>query len=149
MKFRSIGFTGTRLGMTFAQKRALIATLRGIEFSETHSGDCLGADQEFVGQCLAALQKPYYTYGHPPRYRKYRAFCEYDYSYICKDYLERNRDIVNLSHLLIACPKEKENQRVLGGTWYTVRYARSKNLPLIIILPEGETIFENFTQKTN
>jgi hypothetical protein len=52
--------------------------------------------------------------------------------------LVRNKIIVDRSELLIATPfHEKEILR--SGTWMTIRYARSKVIPVLFIWPEGDT----------
>ena len=51
-----------------------------------------------------------------------------------RDYLDRNKDIVNNCDLLIAAPKE--NTEVLrSGTWSTVRYAKQLGVTVVIIEP--------------
>jgi hypothetical protein len=39
---------------------------------------------------------------------------------------------------MIATPKGF-TEEARGGTWFTIRYARSKNKPLIIVYPDGST----------
>jgi hypothetical protein len=53
-----------------------------------------------------------------------------------KDFLERNRDIVDRVEILIAAPEGPEVQR--SGTWSTVRYARGKVIPIYLLRPKGE-----------
>ena len=49
-------------------------------------------------------------------------------------YLERNKEIVASSNLLIACPVgDKEELR--SGTWSTVRFARKICTELVIVYP--------------
>lgn len=42
---RSIGFTGTREGMTQAQKDVFASLVARIEPDEFHHGDCVGSDE--------------------------------------------------------------------------------------------------------
>jgi len=132
----TIGFTGTRKGLSVKQKEVLLNFLSRISFSEVHHGDCIGADEQF--HYLIRRFFPYVRIViHPPRNPKYRAFCKGDIILPEKDYLVRNKDIVNSSDIIIACPKENhEIQR--SGTWMTIRYARKKRKKIIIVFPDGE-----------
>ncbi len=58
-----------------------------------------------------------------------------------KPYLARNRDIVNAADVLIAGPGGME-EIMRSGTWATVRYARKKQKPVIIVYPNGEVVRE-------
>jgi hypothetical protein len=58
-----------------------------------------------------------------------------------KPYLERNRDIVDSTELLIACPKDMTESS--GGTWATVRYARKQKKPIVVVWPDGSVTEEN------
>lgn len=52
--------------------------------------------------------------------------------------LERNRDVVDASDVLLACPGGMaEEQR--SGTWATIRYARKAGKPVVIVWPDGTT----------
>ena len=115
--------------MTDKQKLDLRQTLQYLH-GMFHHGDCIGADWEanHIARCL--------NYGveiHPPIDPRYRAWCSSMCVHICKPYLERNHDIVDVSHLLIACPAGPETLR--SGTWATVRYARKTSVPVIILEP--------------
>ena len=73
---------------------------------------------------------------HPPILTRYRAFTEkYHAIRQPKDYLARNRDIVNASSILAAMPRSASEEA--GGTWYTVRYARKRGKTIYIIHPDG------------
>ena len=89
-----------------------------------HSGDCLGAD------ALAfkyAKKLGWKNELHPPLNPKYRAYCKgYDKIHPEKEYLARNRDIVDSSKFLIAFPKDPSKEEQRSGTWATIRYARKK-----------------------
>ena len=52
-----------------------------------------------------------------------------------KEFLERNRDIVNNIDKLYALPEGPEKLR--SGTWSTIRFCRKMNKELCIISPEG------------
>jgi hypothetical protein len=128
------GFTGTSDGMTMAQKYSLRNFLLGGD-GEFHHGDCVGADAEGHG---IALECGYCPILHPPTNYAKRAWCEVPARLMRREkpYLDRNRDIVDETVALIATPAEFEEQQ-RGGTWYTVRYARKRGKPIVLILPDG------------
>ena len=131
-----IGFTGTRHGMTEPQKKALKNILKHKEFEEFHHGDCLGSDQQ--AHDIATQYKSIHNIkiiGHPPKYNKYRAYCQFDFAKKPADYLTRNRDIVNNTDFLIATPDTIE--KLHSGTWSTVRYARTEKKRIYIIHKSG------------
>ena len=129
-----VGFTGTREGMTAPQRATLHKLLLEFEGGEFHHGDCLGADAE-AHDIAAEL---YTTVIHPPLRATCRAFKSGNVVLQKQDYLERNKDIVDNTALLIAAPKTlREEHR--SGTWSTVRYARKNDKQVIIIYPDGST----------
>jgi hypothetical protein len=142
-----IGFTGTQEGMTKSQRQRMVRFLEltlidhTIEFG-LH-GDCEGADFQFDRDCFRQ-SIPVTVY--PPENPNKRAFCE-NYHSIKepKPYLDRNHDIVNDSNIMIACPKEFDEQ-LRSGTWATIRYARKQNKPLIIFYPDGSVSKENWNE---
>jgi predicted Rossmann fold nucleotide-binding protein DprA/Smf involved in DNA uptake len=75
-------------------------------------------------------------HAHPGPDGPARAYCEAEEVRPQRPYLDRNRDIVAASDVLIACPKGPEQRR--SGTWSTVRYARQARLPILIVWPDGE-----------
>lgn len=129
-----VGFTGTRDGMTIPQRQGLDAYLWGLAHTRVlmHLGDCLGADAE---AWRMAKEHGMWTIGHPPSDPKHRAWLTYDETREARPYLDRNHDIVDASELLIATPRGKEVLR--SGTWATVRYARKRNVEVVIIDPWG------------
>jgi hypothetical protein len=134
----SIGFTGTQQGMTQSQKDMVKYFLGFFAVSEVHHGDCVGADAEFHAIARSERLK---VALHPPTNPAKRAFCEADEEFPKKDYLVRNREIVDNSDILIATPKTKKEE-VRSGTWSTIRYAQKPNVRkdkrIIIIFPDGE-----------
>lgn len=150
----SVGFTGTREGMTDLQKaavKALLTMLRAVSQGCDsgpdwfHHGDCIGADSDFHDICVEMGFEDDIRI-HPPENSKHRAykFNAFDFRRVRdeKPYLERNRDIVEASRyggVLIACPKAKpkDGEVVTGGTWYTVEYALKKRVPVIVVWPDG------------
>lgn len=130
-----VGFSGTRHGMTEAQRnkfKQLIIQINPVEF---HHGDCVGSDFEahflvrnHVPRCVIII--------HPPTNSIHRAGLSADVILQTKPYLDRNRDIVDLSEVLIAT-SSTQSEQMRSGTWSTVRYSRSKKLPCVVILPDG------------
>lgn len=53
-----------------------------------------------------------------------------------EDLLARNRDIVDETEILIACPGHM-HEELRSGTWSTIRYAVKIQRPHIIIWPDG------------
>lgn len=99
-----------------------------------HHGDCVGADQEAAEFCLA---QGFSLVCHPPVDEAARAFTRGNMiTHAAKTHLARNRDIVDSSDVLVACPPTKE-RLPRGGTWYTIDYARKKGLRMIVIAPDG------------
>ena len=135
-----IGFTGTQTGMTEAQKNIIKKILQTFNVAEIHSGDCIGADADFYDIAFFLNLR---CIGHIPNNDSKRAFKQYNEICEPKPYLVRNWDIVNGSDLLLATPKENEEQ-LRSGTWTTIRNAKKIGLPLIIVFPEGNWSAFNF-----
>jgi hypothetical protein len=133
-----VGFTGTQNGMTDMQSQFVFNTMMDLEPTEAHHGCCIGADAQFhdmLGYSQAQV------YGHPPINTSKMADCQCDARAVPKDYLERNRAIVDTTDVLIAAPKGPEELR--SGTWSTVRYARKLRRPIYIVWPSGSMTVEN------
>lgn len=139
-----IGFTGTQLGMSFAQKRAVRRILFEIDPNKVHHGMCVGADKEFHD---IARGMGLYIVGHPGVTKTgkpwNRAECDVDEIEPELPYLDRNLEIARDCHLLLATPKEYEEE-LRSGTWSTIRRARKLERMLIIIYPNG-TMWEERT----
>lgn len=141
-----IGFTGTREGLSANQAVALEYFLRKFKpVIEFHHGCCLGADAEAHD---IAFRFNISIHAHPAKnpslrmdYQDYRSVV-----LICPKttYLERNRNIVDSTEILIACPKEDKeppsNRGRPGGTWYTIRYARKQKHTIYILYPLAEVV---------
>lgn len=125
-----VGFTGSREGMSPEQKRDLMSFFDDHTVLEVHHGDCIGADADFHELCSQHVSTPKIII-HPPNNPTLRA---YKTGIICdpKPYLERNKDIVDVCQVLIACPKTKQEE-LRSGTWSTIRYARKIGRPVIIL----------------
>ena len=131
-----VGFTGTRNGMTDEQ----IAIFEGLipRPASFHHGSCKGADVQAARIVRKLFRDHIPIIAHPgPDGDSNREDSGVD-DEKCppRSHLARNRDIVNLCDLLIACPFESEEQP-RGGTWYTIRYARNRGVNVTIIYPDG------------
>lgn len=136
-----IGFTGTQKGLTIVQRSNLLKYLA--ECTELHNGFCIGADEE----CLMMFDLMANTLptsrtiiGHPPiktnKMSKFRPeFCRFEFRQ-AEEYLIRNHHIVDACEKLIAAP-ELMSESLRSGTWATVRYARFKKRPIVILWPDG------------
>lgn len=128
-----VGFTGTREGITDSALKVLNAFLPTINIEEFHHGDCIGADA-IVHNIIMSNNIPIII--HPPKDNKARAYCHSNTILPTKDYLQRNRDIVDCTDILIATPSTKE-EILRSGTWSTIRYARKIGRPIIIFYNDG------------
>ncbi len=133
---RAVGFTGTRTGLKSAQAETLREVLAGV--TRFHHGDCVGADAEAHA---IAVELEALTEGHPPQNRALRAFTRNDRDHPPAPYLVRNRNIVDATDELVACPG-KRTESVRSGTWATVRHARATGKPVTIIWPTGDIKIE-------
>lgn len=147
----SLGFTGTsdEKAITCLQIRSVEGFLGIARPTHVHHGDCIGWDSKFHDICfqLENCSVSHITI-HPPLILAKRAFKQMDKHYVKmaievvgpKPYLDRNKDIVDETDMLLACPHGAEYLR--SGTWSTVRYARKKGKPVVIIYPGGDIDFE-------
>lgn len=142
---KHLGFTGTRRGMTQAQKNSVLVLIQHFDFY-AHHGDCIGADAEFdaIVKGTSGLRGVIY---HPSNAAT-RAFCTPRYPYDIvrepKDPLVRDQDIVYESDLMIATPKHP-SPVLRSGTWTTIRYALKSGKPLCIIMPDGGRVYDGGT----
>lgn len=128
-----IGFTGTRWGMTDAQKETVKCLLRAAMPCTLHHGDCIGSDSDahVIARNLNAK-----IVIHPPFNTNLRAYEESDDIREPRGYLARDRDIVLSSSVVIATPYNVQETR--GGTWYTITFAKEMEKPVIIVWPNGD-----------
>jgi len=133
----NLGFTGTRNGMTDAQKMAFEELVVRLTPWTFRHGSCRGADVEAARIVDNALHDVAIV-AHPgPDGDPNRASSGVDTETLPgKTHFARNRDIVNLTDALAACPPCRPLPE-RGGTSYTVGYARKKGKPVYIIWPDG------------
>lgn len=141
-----IGFTGTRRGMTNAQRFTLGGLLvfdlctKPLHF---HHGACKGADVEAT-MLVRQLDPDVYVVAHPGRSAMGgddewldRRVVELSNEVRCvRTHFASNRDIVDETDELIACPCDMIEQPK-GGTWYTIRYAWKRRKKVTIVWPDG------------
>lgn len=141
--------TGTREGMTIDQWATfgiLVSEFWSFQTGpfEWHDGDCVGADSQ-AHQTIAKLKLmglPVELHGHPCNLDSFRAWNEYDVTHEIRPPLVRNRVMVDASDLVIATPKEFEDVPRGSGTWATIRYARLKGRPLVVVWPDASVARE-------
>lgn len=132
-----IGFTGTRNGMTAKQKKVVAEIIKMKSPIFVVHGDCEGADTDFHNICL-----PLFPIRIRPCNHKSRAWNDGASDIMnVKSPLERNKDIVRDSNLLVATPPTSEEIK-RSGTWHTIRHARKMNVPRIIVWPDGSLTIE-------
>lgn len=139
----TIGFTGTRQGMTAVQYDAALTVMRRLcdgRRVEVHHGDCIGADDELHGiaselGCVVVVRPGI----NPPHLC---AGCRGAIRHDPESNMTRNRYIVAAADLMLAAPSSRPiggvgNMQVRGGTFATIRMAIRASKPLLAIWPDG------------
>lgn len=129
---KRVGFTGTRRGMTTRQKISVIKILKEFTFLVVHHGDCIGADADFDALCKVLKFR---RIAHPSNLDT-RAYVKADLIHLPKPALARNHDIVERTEFIIGCPWGTE-EHLRSGTWATIRYARKREKPVVLVYPDG------------
>lgn len=140
-----VGFTGTREGMTGEQADAFSRRISCLlDFTEFHHGACVGADADAVDVLWEMWHnsdmdaRTWDVIAHPgdmPKCLSVASLRQSNEAKGEKPPLARNRDIVDSSDTLFACPRGPEELR--SGTWSTIRYARKAGKPVVIFWPDG------------
>ena len=128
-----LGVTGTRFGCTSEQLASVKKMLLDLSPNVIHHGDCVGVDEE--------IDKLARTFDitrviHPPEDPSLRAWCFGAETREVEPYLIRNQNIVGETELLLCVPSTV-TEEVRSGTWFTVRYARTLNRPIMFVFPDG------------
>lgn len=137
-RITNVGFTGTQEGMSNKQRAAFTKVIKETKATHFHHGDCIGADADAHNIVRKLWPNPNdcRIVGHPPLNKNKRANCQFDFCLPPDEYLKRNHAIVNTCEVMIACPKEMEEE-LRSGTWATIRYTRKQGKRLIIIYGDG------------
>jgi hypothetical protein len=140
-----IGFTGTRHGMTAAQREAVARLLDELAPAAFvgHHGDCVGADAEFHALCRTRPGSVLVIHPGPVSDREHQAGCLGDDLREALPHMRRNKNIVLASTVMIAAPFEDAEQDY-GGTWKTIGMARKARRPLAILQRSGRVIRERW-----
>lgn len=137
-----VGFTGSRKGMTSAQRETFKRIFAGLSVERFHHGDCVGADADAHALVREGWSEvPIHI--HPPTDDSLRAYCKGDTYERERGHLSRNDKIVQRTSVLLATPPAMM-ELARGGTWYTIRKARKKKRDIYIIWPNGEIQKESF-----
>ncbi len=144
-----IGFTGTRYGCSNEQLYSLREFVKELEINEgeAHHGDCIGADTEFHNAIRTICRPSVKIVIHPPVVatlsdRQNWARNKGDFIEQPCTHLARNRIIVQSVDFMIACPLDLIRTN-MGGTWYTVNYARKQGKDVVIVWPDGKIELDN------
>lgn len=137
---KTIGFSGSREGMSHNQRNQFINLCEIInDINEPITfihGDCIGADKEAHDLILNCIEDHNLDKIKifPPIFTSHRAYCFTEPENISepKDYLQRDRDIVDACDILIATPLTNIPKKG-SGTWYTINYAKKKGIKTIIL----------------
>jgi len=134
---RTVGFTGSRIGMSdfqLLQLRILLSSAESIR--EVHHGGAKGGDAEFHF-LVRRLRPDLKIIIHPATDGGQDVLIDAAGSIYLnpKRSQLRNRDIVQSSEVLIAAPAS-DIEPIRSGTWATVRYARKTGKCAIILSRE-------------
>lgn len=136
-----IGFTGSRNGMTDAQKELLTEVLATNGMTSFVHGGATGADTEAhdIASWVPITVMPGCDKNGVPRNPREWGDADVEKAL---PFLVRNLRIINDSDMMVACP---DSMMEIGrsGTWSTIRQTRKKRVPLVIIFPDGTIETEN------
>jgi hypothetical protein len=132
-KIEVVSFTGTRQGMTAAQKKSFRWLLKELGAGTLVHGDCVGADED-AGDIAHDLGM---RVNKRPSTSETRAFSPIG-TIVAKPKppLERNPDIIDDGDCAVACPRGMGEER-RSGTWAAVRYARKQDYIIWTVWPDG------------
>jgi hypothetical protein len=137
-KIEVVGFTGDEDGMNGRQHRRLDQILGILKSKKFVHGSCVGADTQAHH---LAVRHGMVIEIFPCDLAHMQVKLPAKIIHPIKRPLDRNRDIVAVSNILLATPKELTEIR-RSGPWATIRYARLAGIPRVIILPDGKVQIE-------
>ena len=126
-----VGFTGSRHGMSQAQKEAFVHGLLESGITEFHHGDCVGADEE-AHHIVREFFPDVHIVCHPPKSPNSRAFTKCNEYRDPLPYIPRDKKIVDETEFLFGAPLTDE-EVIRSGTWTTIRYAKKLQKPYKIL----------------
>lgn len=131
-----IGFSGSRHAGTLQQRDSLRGFLSGRDHAGVtlHHGDCLGFDTLAHAIALSLKWRIVKNPGPVSVWSAYSLGADEIRAW--RTHFARNRDIVDETDMLVACPPT-EGHRPRGGTWYTIDYAANVGKPIALVLPSG------------
>lgn len=145
-RLMKIGVTGSRSGAMPPQIARLSLILKNYIFSNTdryyrpqaepielHHGCCTGVDEITA---YLAFHMGYRVVGHPPTSQAHMSQLAVSLCHEllpAKEYLDRNKDIVEVTSMLLVVPDRAEYLR--SGTWSTKRYAEHLGKEFIVLEP--------------
>lgn len=134
----TLGFTGSRFGMSAAQQQRVNAAIAHLKPNEVHHGSCVGADANFHVLAYAFDSDIRFVVHPPTETGLVQVIALGNVTTMAPEpYLVRNRRIVDACDVLLGAPAEEQEQ-VRGGTWSTVRYARAQGKTVYVVLPSGK-----------
>lgn len=143
-----VGFTGSRKGLKALQRRELGKVLSCLSGS-MRNGAAEGADRDAAYFWDADPEAPIDFFPcnrHQRRWAKIWSVTRVNATvHPMRDPLVRNQlDIVDPCDILVATPAGPETQR--GGTWSTIRYAKTLERPIVIVWPSGDPEFRRLPE---
>ncbi len=131
-----LGFTGTRRGMTPAQRAALADCVSALPARAVHGG-AVGADEEFDAFLVRIGMAPQNIDVYPASAGRWIKWVDAGRTtYAVAEPLVRNRTIALGCDYLVAAPATA-HEVLRSGTWATVRRARRAGRSIVILLPGG------------
>ena len=139
-----LGFTGTRNGMTDAQRAEVTRQLKRIQPDEVVHGDCVGADDDFDWICEQLGIPGDHRHIRPCTFENMRARCDERRGAKVvaepKPPMQRNRDIVADADVILATPPNDVPIRRGSGTWATIKFGQRKGIEVVVVAPDGTVV---------
>jgi hypothetical protein len=140
-----IGVTGTRLGMTTAQKDTWRGLVPDGGFT-LHHGGCTGADTDAVEIAVSVCPSAKIVAWPGPSGASAISLFYSTKSHSPRPFRVRNQRVVDRVGTLYAFPDRKP-MRVRSGTSMTVNLAKRREISIVIIWPDGTTKTERARQR--